>query len=52
MLAGNGLSITGAASTVVRDDLPKNIVVVSDNAGKISHSSVPIDELQTISGGN
>ena len=51
MLAGSGLSITGAASTVVRDDLPKNIVVISDNAGKISHSSVSIDDLQTISGG-
>ena len=51
MLVGSGLSITGAASTVVRDDLPKNIVVISDNAGKISHSSVSIDDLQTISGG-
>ena len=51
MLVGSGLSITGAASTVVRDDLPANIVVISDSAGKISHSSVSIDDLQTISGG-
>ena len=51
MLAGSGLSITGAASTITRDNLPKNIVVISDNVGKIAHSSVSIDDLQTIPGG-
>ena len=30
MLAGNGLGITGAASTVARDNLTKNIIVVSN----------------------
>ena len=52
MLAGNGLGITGAASTVARDNLPKNIIVVSNDKGKISASPISIHELQTsISGG-
>ena len=42
MLAGSGLSITGAASTIVRDDLPKNIVIISENAGTILHSIVSV----------
>ena len=40
MLASSGgLSITGAASTVIRDDLPLNKVVISDNNGKISSAN-------------
>ena len=50
-VSGKRLSITGAASTIRRDDLPTNIVVISDNAGKITHSSVQIAGLQTISVG-
>ena len=34
MLAGNGFGITGAASTVVRDNLTKNFVLVSNDKGK------------------
>ena len=34
MLAGSNISITGAASSVVRDDLPINKVAISDSAGK------------------
>ena len=52
MLAGRGLSITGAASTVVRDDLAINKVVVSDNAGKISSANVSIDDIISGSGIN
>ena len=37
MLAGSGSSITGAASTVVRDNLTKNVVFVSSNKGKSQH---------------
>ena len=33
MLAGNGSAITGAASTVARDTLPK-CVIVSNDKGK------------------
>jgi hypothetical protein len=33
MLAGSGSSITGAASTVVRDNLNKNVARVSNNKG-------------------
>ena len=52
MLACNGLGITGAASTVARGNLPKNIIVVSNDKGKIAASPISIHELQTsISGG-
>ena len=35
MLAGKGSSsITGAASTVARDNLAKNVVLVSNDKGK------------------
>ena len=37
MLAGNGFGITGAASTVVRDNLTKNFVLVSNDKGKSQH---------------
>jgi len=33
MLAGSGSSITGAAATVVRDSLTKNIVLVANTKG-------------------
>ena len=52
MLAGSGLTITGAASTVVRGDLAINKVVVSDNAGKISSANVSIDDIISGSGIN
>ena len=47
MLAGNGIGITGAASTVARDNLPKNIILVSNDKGKIAASPISIHELQT-----
>ena len=48
MLAGNGFGITGAASTVVRDNLTKNFVLVSNDKGKIAASSVPVSSIQDI----
>ena len=52
MLAGNSSSITGAASTVVRDNLNKNVVLVSNNKGKIAASNVSLSSLQgVITGG-
>jgi hypothetical protein len=49
MLAGTGSSITGSASTVVRYNLTKNVILVSNSRGNIAASSVSIDALQ---GGN
>lgn len=52
MLAGSGIGITGAASTVVRDNLTKNVVLISNDKGKIAPSSLSINQLQgTIVGG-
>ena len=51
MLAGNGLGITGAASTVARDNLPKKIIVVSNDKGNIAASPISIHQLQTSIGG-
>ena len=48
MLAGTGSSITGAASTVARDNLTKNVILVSNSKGKIAASSVSIDALQGV----
>ena len=52
MLAGNGSAITGAASTVARDNLPKNVVIVSNDKGKIAASSLTVSQIQgVITGG-
>ena len=52
MLAGSASSITGAASTVVRDNLTKNVVLVSNSKGKKAASPLPISQLQgVITGG-
>ena len=48
MLAGSRSAITGAASTVVRDNLNKNVVLVSSNKGKIAASNVSISSLQRV----
>ena len=48
MLAGSSSSITGAASTVVRDNLNKNVILVSNNNGKIAASSLSISQLQSV----
>ena len=37
MLAGSGSSITGAASTVVRDNTNTKFVLLSNNNGKYRH---------------
>ena len=50
MLAGNNISITGAASSIVRNDLPINKVVISDSAGKISSANLSIDDIVSGSG--
>ena len=52
MLAGSSSSITGAASTVVRDNLNKDVVLVSSNTRKIAASNVSLSQLQgVITGG-
>ena len=51
MLAGNGIGITGAASTVVRDNLTKNVILVSNDKGKIAASSVTLDSIVNGGGG-
>ena len=51
MLAGSGIGITGAASTVVRDNLTKNVILVSSDKGKIATSSVTIDSIGNSGGG-
>jgi len=48
MLAGNGFGITGAASTVARDNLPSNVVLVSNDRGKIAASSLTVNSIQGI----
>ena len=48
MLAGNGFGITGAASTVARDNLPSNVVLVSTDKGKIAASSLTVNSIQGI----
>ncbi len=45
MLA-RGSTITGAASTVVRDNLPSNVVLVPDEDGKRASSSLSINGIQ------
>lgn len=45
-----GAEITGAASTIVEDDLTKNRVVISDNNGKVAVSEVTSDELSYLKG--
>ena len=47
-MVGNGIGITGAASTVVRDNLTKNVVLVSSNKGKIAASNVSSSSLQRV----
>ena len=52
MLAGNGGAITGAASTIVRDNISKHVVVVTNNNGKIAASSLTVSSIQgVITGG-
>ena len=52
MLACSCSSSAGAASTVVRDSLNTNVVLVSNNKGKVAASQVSINQLQgVISGG-
>ena len=52
LLADSGSSITGAASTVVHANLTKNIVLVSNDKGKIAASPLSISQLQgVITGG-
>ena len=48
MLAGSGASITGAASTVVRDNLTKNVVLASKGKRKIAASPLSISQLQVV----
>ena len=47
MLA-SGSTITGAASTIVRDNSPSNVVLVSNEDGKVASSSLSINGIQGI----
>ena len=47
MLA-SGSTITGAASTIVRDNLPSNVVLVSNEDGKVASSSLSLNNLQGV----
>ena len=52
MLAGSGSVITGGASTVTRDNIPRNVAFVSNDKGNISASTVSVCQIQgVISGG-
>ena len=44
------VNITGAASTIVSDDLPANKVLISDSDGKVAASNVTSTELGHLSG--
>ena len=48
MLAGTAGVITGAASTVARDNLPKHVVVVSNDKGKTAGSSLSLNARQGV----
>ena len=48
MLAGKGFGITGAASTVARDNLPSNVVLVSNDRGKTAASLLTVNSIQGI----
>ena len=47
MLA-SGSTITGAASTIVKDKLPSHLVLVSNEDGKVASSSLSINGIQGI----
>ena len=47
MLA-SGSTITGAASTIVKDNLPSNVVLVSNEDGKVASSSLSLNNLQGV----
>ena len=47
MLA-SGSTITGAESTIVRDKLPSNVVLVSNEDGKDASSSLSINGIQGV----
>ena len=48
MLAGSGIGITGAASTVVRDNLATDVILVSNKKRKIVTSTLSINNFQPI----
>ena len=48
MLAGTGSGITGAASTVARDRLSNNVLVLSTDKGKLAASSISVNSIQDI----
>ena len=48
MQAVSGIGVTGAASTVVRDNLKKNVVLISNDKGKIAPSSRSNNQLQSV----
>ena len=47
MLA-SGSTITGAASTIVKDNLPSHVVLVSNEDGKVASSSLSLNNLQGV----
>ena len=43
-----GSTLTGAATAIVRDVLPSNVALVSNNDGKIALSSLSLNNLQGV----
>ena len=51
MLTGNGVAITGAASTVVRDNLLNDVLLVSNDKGKLAASSIRVNSINALIAG-
>ena len=47
-ISGSGSSITGAASTVARDNLTKNDALVSNNEGNAATLTLSVSQLQGV----
>ena len=51
MLAGNGVAITGAASTVARDNRLHAVLIVSNDKGKLAASSIRDNRINALIAG-
>lgn len=49
-IANNKLKVDGAASSIVNENLPANIVVVSKADGKVAPSTITVEELNALDG--
>ena len=46
MLYGSGLRVTGGANSVTRNNISKNIVLISDDKGNLASSTVSVNQPQ------